>query len=140
MSAGEHARSLAISPAAFARLYWAMRLGMAFIWLWTAFVSWYIYPHADSLAWLRRSGIAWQTGLVFTASCLLDLAMGIASCLIGRSWLWWLQSVLVLFYTAVIALALPEFLVHPFGPIVKNVAVLACLSMLALADGQPARR
>ena len=83
-------RFAAISPVAFTRLYWCMRLGIAFIWLWTAWVSWFIYPHA--------------------------------------------QSVLVGVYTAVIMIALPEFVVHPFGPIVKNIAVLLCLAMLALAD------
>jgi hypothetical protein len=127
-----------ISATAFRRLYWGMRLGIAFIWLWTAYVSWYVFPHAESLAWLRRSGMTYQTGLVFAASCLLDLAMGIASCLLGRAWLWWAQCALVAGYTVVIAIALPEFLVHPFGPIIKNVAVLACLVLLALAEKKPA--
>ena len=123
-----------IGPAAFTRVYWAMRLGMACIWLWTAFVSWCIFPHAESLAWLRRSGFGYQTELVFAASCLLDLAMGIASLLFGRAWLWWAQGALVAGYTVVIASTLPEFVMHPFGPIIKNVAVLACLFLLALAD------
>jgi hypothetical protein len=111
-----------------------MRLGVAFIWLWTAFVSWFVFPHAESLAWLRRSGVTYQTELVFAASCLLDLAMGIASCLLARAWLWLAQCALVAGYTVVIVVALPEFVVHPFGPIVKNVAVLACLAFLVLAE------
>lgn len=115
-------------------LYWCLRLGIAVIWLWTAYVSWCVFPHAQSLEWLRRSGVTYQTETVFAASCLLDLAMGIASCLFGRAWLWWLQCALVLGYTVVIAIALPEFLIHPFGPVVKNVAVLLCLAMLGLAD------
>ena len=123
-----------ISPAAFTRVYWAMRLGIACIWLWTAYVSWFVFPHAESLAWLRRSGFVYQTELVFAASCLLDLAMGIASLLFGRAWIWWAQVALVAGYTMVIAIALPAFVMHPFGPIVKNVTVLACLSLLALAD------
>jgi len=123
-----------ISPAAFTRVYWAMRLGIAFIWLWTAFVSWAIFPHAESLAWLRRSGVACQTELVFAAFCLLDLAMGIASLLVGRAWLWWAQIGLVAGYTVVISIALQELTTHPFGPISKNIAVLACLWLLALAD------
>lgn len=116
------------------RLYCCLRLGIAFIWLWTAYVSWFLFPHAESLAWLRRSGMTYHTELVFAASCLLDLAMGIASCLAGRAWLWRAQGALVLGYSAVIALRMPEFLVHPFGPLSKNIAVLLCLWMLALAD------
>jgi hypothetical protein len=137
VSAGRFAT---ISPAAFTRLYWCMRLGIAFIWLWTAWVSWFIHPHAASLDWLRRSGVMYQTELVFATSCLLDLAMGVASCLFGRAWIWWAQCALVSVYTVVIVVALPAFLMHPFGPIIKNIAVLLCLVMLALADRQTPTR
>lgn len=116
------------------RLYWSIRLGISFIWIWTAFVSWYVYPHADSIELLRKTGITNHTDLVFVASCLLDLAMGIASCLYARSFLWWSQFALVSAYTVVISILLPAFLVHPFGPITKNISVLICLAILALAD------
>jgi hypothetical protein len=102
---------------AMTRLYWAMRLGIALIWLWTAWVSWFIYPHAASLDLLRRTGITQYTELVFAASCLLDLGMGIASLLYARSFVWWSQFLLVAGYSAVICFLLPEFLLHPFGPI-----------------------
>lgn len=111
-----------------------MRLGIAFIWLWTAYVSWFLFPHAESLTWLRRSGFTQQTELVFAASCLLDLAMGIASCLFARAWIWWAQCALVAGYTVVIAIALPEFLIQPFGPIIKNITVLLCLALLAINE------
>jgi hypothetical protein len=116
------------------RLYWSMRLSMSFIWIWTAFVCWFVYPHADSIALLHKTGITLHTDLVFAASCLLDLAMGIASCIVGRSLVWWSQFLLVATYTIVIGCFLPEFLIHPFGPITKNLFVLICLAMLALAD------
>lgn len=116
------------------RVYWSMRMGIAVIWLWTAYVSWCAFPHAQSLDWLRRSGMTYQTDVVFAASCLLDLAMGLAALLLGRAWLWWAQGALVLGYTVVITVRMPDFLVHPFGPISKNIAVLLCLWMLALAD------
>jgi hypothetical protein len=116
------------------RLYWSMRLGISFIWIWTAFVSWYVYPHADSIALLRKTGITNHTDLVFVASCLLDLVMGIASCIFARSFLWWSQFLIVSAYTVVISVLLPEFLVHPFGPITKNISVLTCLAILAVAD------
>lgn len=115
-------------------LYWAMRLSIGFIWIWTAYVSWYAYPHSNSLELLRKTRIAHHTELVFAASCLLDLVMGIASCLYARSFLWWSQFLLVAVYSVVIGFFLPEFLIHPFGPITKNLSVLACLAFLALAD------
>lgn len=123
-----------ISGPTFARLYWSMRFGIAFIWIWTAFVSWYVYPHAQSIELLRKTGITRHTELVFAASCLLDVAMGIASCVFATSILWCLQCLLVASYAIVIGVFLPEFLFHPFGPITKNVAVLGCLAFLALAE------
>lgn len=116
------------------RLYWAMRVGMAIIWIWTAYVSWYRYPHAESLAWLSATGITRYGPQVFAASCLLDLAMGLASLLHARAWLWQAQWLLVAAYSLIIGVCLPQFLLHPFGPISKNIAVLACLSFLILHE------
>lgn len=123
-----------ISARAFTRLYWCIRLGIAFIWIWTAYVSWYVHPHADSLELLRKTGITNHTELVLAASCLLDLVMGIASCVYARSFVWRSQLLLVAGYTVVIGACLPQFLFDPFGPITKNVAVLGCLAFLALSD------
>ena len=120
--------------ASWRRLYWGMRLGIGFIWIWTAIVSWYVYPHADSIELLRKTGMTRHAEQVFAAACLLDLAMGIISCIYARSFLWWSQLVLVAGYTVVIGIFIPEFLFHPFGPVTKNVAVVACLAFLALAD------
>jgi len=33
-----------------------------------------------------------------------------------------------------ITIWLPEFLIHPFGPITKNIAVLACLTYLIIVE------
>ncbi len=61
------------------RLYWAMRIGIAFIWIWTAIVSWFFYPQAESFALLDRLGLAYQPRLLLAGACLLDFLMGIAS-------------------------------------------------------------
>ena len=44
--------------------------------------------------------------------------------------LWLAQAALILFYTAVIALRLPEYLWHPYGPLSKNLPMLAALVLL----------
>lgn len=123
-----------MSEKEFIRLYWCMRLGVGFIWIWTAFVSWFAYPHEDSIALLKRTGIATHADLVLAASCLLDLGMGIASLFYARAHIWWTQFALVTAYSVIISLCLPEFLFHPYGPITKNLSVLACLAALALTD------
>lgn len=116
------------------RLYWLMRIGIVFIWSWTAYVSWFAYPQAESLDWLRRVGLTQQVYLWFVGACLFDLLMGIASAIFPSRLLWQCQMIAVIFYTIVIAIFLPEFLIHPFGPITKNLAVLACLAYLAIME------
>lgn len=123
-----------IGAQAFTRLYWCIRLGIAFVWIWTAYVSWYAYPHADSLELLRKTGITRHRELVFAVSCLLDLVMGIAACVYARFFVWWLQLLLVAGYTIVIGVCLPQFLFDPFGAITKNLAVIGCLAFLALSE------
>jgi hypothetical protein len=116
------------------RLYWAMRLGIGFIWIWTAFVSWYAYPHSISIEWLRQTGFVNHTELVLAASCALDLLLGLVSCFYARRRVWLFQIIVVAAYSLVISVFLPEFLIHPFGPITENLAVLACLGYLALLE------
>jgi branched-subunit amino acid ABC-type transport system permease component len=118
------------------RLYWLMRIGMAFIWSWTAYVSWFVYPQAESLDWLRRIGLTQQVDLWFVGACLFDLLMGVASVIFTSRLLWQSQIIAVIFYTFAIAIFLPEFLSHPFGPITKNLAVVACLTYLVIMEPQ----
>jgi hypothetical protein len=120
--------------AQFVRLYWIMRLAIGAIWLWTAIVSWFVFPHAQSIEWLRKIGISSHAEIAFSALCVLDLLMGILSCVFATALLWWSQLLIVGVYSLVISILLPEFLLHPFGPIIKNLAVLACLAYLGMAE------
>ena len=54
----------------------------------------------------------------------------LASCVARRRWLWWMQIGLIGFYTVVIAWKLPEFLLHPYGPLTKNLPMLAAICLL----------
>jgi hypothetical protein len=112
------------------QLYWITRLGMAIIWLWTAITSWFFYPHAESLAWLRQVGLVEYTTFWLASACLFDLLMGIASAFFASKRLWQIQFIFTVFYTLAIVIYLPEFLFHPFGPITKNISVFSCLAFL----------
>lgn len=112
-------------------LSWAMPLAtvaMAVLWLWTAYVSWFAWPHADSIAWLTACGIpaSWGEATLASAS-LLDAAIGCALLLRPRRWLWPLQLALVGGYTVAMSFFLPEFWLHPFGHLSKNLPILALL-------------
>jgi hypothetical protein len=56
--------------------------------------------------------------------------LGMATFLWNGKWLWRTQIALVLGYTALISLFLPELWLHPFGPVLKNLPILAALALL----------
>jgi hypothetical protein len=106
----------------------AITLAMAALWLWTAAVSWFGWPHAESRAWLAACGVpaVAQEALLMAAS-LTDAAIGLRLLLRPRRWLWALQLVLVAGCTLVISIGLPQFWLHPFGPLSKNLPLLVIL-------------
>lgn len=108
-----------------------LRGSLAIIWFVTAVVSALVYPQADSLALLARVGLSGTPALVaLYGAAALDLALAVTTLLKPGRHLWLAQVGLVLAYTAIVASALPEFLVHPFGPVTKNLSVLAILIVL----------
>jgi ABC-type amino acid transport system permease subunit len=72
----------------------------------------------------------------------LDLLLGLLTLapLRSRHWLWAAQIGLILFYSAVIALRLPEFWLHPYAPMVKNLPMLALLMLLWTLEPRRGRR
>ncbi len=114
--------------------YWVMplaRLSLALLWLITAGLSLWPGNREQGLDLLAQGGLptAWQPPLLYAAA-LLDAALGLATLLRPSRGLWWAQLGLVGFYTLFIALLLPVQLLHPFAPVVKNLPILALITLL----------
>jgi len=124
-----------------AKLDWLLpplRWAIAAVWIITAIVSAFVYPVQDSYELLARTGIpdALHPLMLYGASA-FDMAFGLGILLFKRRrWLWLAQLILIGFYTVVIALKLPEFLVHPYGPLSKNLPMLAAIWLLYELDGK----
>ena len=118
-----------------AQLDWllpVLRVSIAAVWIVTGILSFGVYPAADSFMLLERAGVpAALRPLALYGAAALDLALGIASLLLRRRrWLWLAQIALILGYTAIITIRLPEFWLHPYGPVLKNLPMLAALWLL----------
>lgn len=125
-----------------AQLQWLLpllRLSIAAVWILTAFVSVFAYPIEASLDLLARSGIHGALGpAALYGSAALDLLLGILMLLpINRRPLYIVQMLLIVGYTAVISVALPEFWRHPYGPLLKNLPILAALLALHQLENKP---
>jgi uncharacterized protein YbjT (DUF2867 family) len=108
-----------------------LRTSLALVWLSAGLLSLGIFPLDDSLALLARvgAGPALALPLLYGAAG-LDLLLGLATLAWPRRRLWVAQALLVLLYTAIISVFLPEQWLHPFGPVVKNLPILALLGLL----------
>jgi uncharacterized protein YbjT (DUF2867 family) len=114
-----------------------LQISVALVWLCTAAVCLWAWPRAESYALLGKTGIpsAWQP-LLFYGSVAMDSLFGVL-CLLGKGWR--MQLYLVLAYSIIIACKLPEFLWHPFGPLLKNLPILALLMLFDQLADKPSR-
>jgi len=126
-----------------AKLAWAVPLligSIAAVWIWTAIVSAWLYPRDASLDLLARVGAPPGTRvflLYSAAAC--DLLLGALSLawparLGPRTRLWQGQIALIVFYSLLITWRLPEYWLHPYGPLSKNLPMLAALVLLIQLD------
>jgi uncharacterized protein YbjT (DUF2867 family) len=118
-----------------AQLSWLLtllRVSIALVWIVTGIVSFGLYPVAESYDLLARVGVPLNLAPWFLyGAASFDLLLGIATLLIrGRPALWLCQLALILFYTAVISVRIPEFWLHPYGPLLKNLPMLAVIYFL----------
>lgn len=127
------AREIAIG----ARLNWVLpmlRASIAFVWIITGLISLGLYPVDASYTLLAQVGITGALAPVaLYGSALLDLAFGVGIYVVKarqRRWLWRAQAMLIVGYSLIIAWFLPEYWLHPFGPLLKNIPMLAVILTL----------
>jgi hypothetical protein len=109
-----------------------LRAGVAAMWIIAAVVSAGLYPQQRSLDLLTSIGIpAALAPVALWSAIAIDLAFGVLSLLPQRRrWFWTAQLLVVLGYTAIITWRLPQLWLEPFGPVAKNLPILAALLLL----------
>ena len=109
-----------------------LRITVAAMWLIAGIVSLGAYPVQDSVALLMSMGVsATLAPLMLFGASALDILLGVLTLLPRRPrWLWTLQILLVLGYTLIITIELPALWLEPFGPVAKNLPILALLVLL----------
>nr|WP_315475474.1 SDR family oxidoreductase [uncultured Undibacterium sp.] len=111
------------------------RLMLAFLWISTGIISLWIFPREDSLHMLAQVGIHGEiASVVLYLASSIDMLLGIATLSRPSRHLWLFQSVLIVSYSFIIGVCLPEFLIHPFAPILKNLPILAILFVLIASE------
>jgi len=120
-----------------------LRSALALLWIWTGIVSLGVYPVRDSYALLARVGLQGVLASVaLYGAALLDLLLGVLTLAAPARWrrrVWLAQIALVAGYTLLVTLFLPEYWLHPYGPISKNLPILAALGLLWALEARERR-
>lgn len=115
-----------------------IRLTLAIVWLVTGLLSLGIYPQQESLALLSRVGLHGSPALAaLYIGATADIVLGVLTMFAPNKKLWVIQALLITTYTLIISIWLPEFWLHPFGPILKNLPILMLLWLLYQHEGKP---
>ena len=109
-----------------------LRFSVSIVWIVTGILSLGVFPADQSRALLARVGAEGGVAtLLLYGAAATDLLLGVATLLVPRcAALWASQVALIVGYTALISWRLPEFWLHPFGPILKNLPILAAIAVL----------
>ncbi|HAT1660323.1 TPA: NAD(P)H-binding protein [Legionella pneumophila] len=106
-----------------------LRLGISFVWIWTALCCLFFYPKSNSLSLFAQIGFSslWQSFLFYT-SALWDGLLGITMLFNYRFKLTSiLQLITISVYMVIITMKLPYLWLDPFAPIAKNIPLLIAI-------------
>jgi len=108
--------------------------GIALTWIAAGVVS-ALYGHSLGLRLLAKLGLTGGAAEVaFATACTLDVGLGIATVLHPVRTLWLIQLLVVAFYTVTLSVVAPQLWVDPFGPLMKNLPIVAVLTTLVAMD------
>jgi hypothetical protein len=116
----------------------AARLALSVLWLGSGLLSLSPFARPDGLTLLAEIGATGPLASVLLyAAAGLDLAVGVA---LLRNWRPTLvglaQLGLVLAFTAILTVRAPVWWLHPFGPLLKNLPVLALALVVMAREGR----
>lgn len=113
-----------------------LRIGLALMWIITGLTSAFFYPLNESYLLLEQTGISGTMApLMLYGAATLDLLLGLSLLFSYRvRQAAWIQIGLMLLYSVIISIALPEFWLHPFGPVSKNLPLIVATLILIVME------
>ncbi len=91
-----------------------------------------LFNQATSFALLTplTDSPVWQT-VLFYAMVVMDIGLGILACCTQSKRIWQAMLVMVLSYTLVCSMIMPQLWLEPLGSLLKNITILSWLWVLA---------
>lgn len=109
-----------------------LAISLAIVWIASALLPLHPLTYAqgmDALAYLKLDGSLSHYAL--WAGVLTDLMCAFLAIFVNRRWAWLLQAIIVFIYTILLTISQWQLWLHPFGPLLKNLPILAICLYLA---------
>jgi len=115
-----------------------LRITLALMWVLTGLTSAFFYPADASYAMLAKTGIEGTLApLMLYGAAAFDLLLGLALLFCFQLRLAALMQIaLMVIYSLIISVAIPEFWLHPFGPVSKNLPLIVSTLMLIIMENR----
>ena len=114
------------------RLPCYLYISVAILWLYSGIAP-VLFAQSTSLEMLAQLGIDKPYRMtLFIGSAVLDVIFGllVLSRYRQQAWVWLIQLCVVVGYSIIVAIGLPENWFHPFAPLIKNIPIIALLFYL----------
>jgi len=115
------------------------KLSLSFLWIFTGITSVYFSPETgyEILANAGITGLSAKALLI--SGSVLDIALGIWILTpFSLKWCYITQLTTIILYSILLSYIAPEFWLHPFGPITKNIPIIALILFMLTADNKKA--
>ena len=110
--------------------YRLARLSLSFLWLLTGLSSLWFSPELGYEVLARASISAGLAEFCVWSGSLLDVAIGLWLLLgVSLRWCYALQFAVIVVYSLLLSFIAPEFWLHPFGPLTKNLPILVLIML-----------
>jgi len=109
-----------------------LRITLAVLWIVTGYISAFVYPIELSFSMLAKVGIGQTLApLALYSAAALDVILGFTLLINYRVRLVALvQIILMVSYSILITIGLPDLWIHPFGPVTKNIPLIVATLLI----------
>lgn len=121
-------------------LIWFARMALAFLWIFTGLTSLFFAPETGYTILAQAEITGFTADFLVYGGSLVDIGLGIW--IVSGRWhqpCCIIQICIITLYSILLTIISSDFWLHPFGPLTKNIPILALILIIYSADGRYSR-
>ena len=113
------------------------KLSLSFLWIFTGITSLYFSPEIGYEILAGGGVTGFSANALLISVSVLDIILGIwVLTHINLKWCYIIQLATIILYSILLSFIAPDFWLHPFGPITKNLPIIALILFMLIAENK----